>query len=54
MTLEICDLDQLVAIIALKSGLLKNVFLFSLEKRYPKDFAEMLARVEKYVNAKKA
>ena len=29
-------------------------FLFSLEKKYPKDFAKMLARVQKYANAKEA
>lgn len=51
--LKVKNLDQSVATTALK-GLQRNAFLFSLEKRYPKDFAEILARTEKYANAKKA
>lgn len=43
-----------MAMVALKAGLLKNDFLFSLEKRYPKDFAEILARTEKYANTEEA
>lgn len=38
----------------LKGKLQKNAFLFSLEKRYPKEFAKMLARMKKYVNVEEA
>lgn len=34
----------------LKGRLRKNSFLFFLKKSYPKNFAEMLARIKKYVN----
>ena len=39
---------------AMKDGLRPSRFLFSLEKRFPMDYAEMLSRVDKYVNAKEA
>ena len=39
---------------ALKSGLQKNDLLFSLEKKYPRDFADLLARAEGYVRAEEA
>ena len=54
MTLKVCDLDQLVAMTTLKAGLLKNDFIFSLEKRYPKDVIEMLMKAKKYANAEEA
>ena len=38
----------------LKGGLQKNDLLFSLEKKYPKDFADLLARVEGYARAEEA
>ena len=38
----------------LKGGLPKNSLLFSLEKKYMKDFMEMLDQTEKYVWAKEA
>ena len=44
-------MDQLVAMAALKSGLQKNDLLFSLEKKYPKDFTGLLAQIEGYVRA---
>ena len=47
--LEACDLYQLVAMTTLRGGLQKNDLLFSLEKRYPKDFTD---QVEKYAWAK--
>ncbi|KAG1326718.1 putative Retrotransposon gag protein [Cocos nucifera] len=52
--LEVRDLDQSVAMAALKSGLQKNDLLFSLEKKHPRDFADMLARAESYVRAEEA
>ena len=39
---------------AMKGGLKTSRFLFSLEKRFPADYAEMLARAEKYANAEEA
>ena len=39
---------------ALKGGLQKNDLLFSLEKKYPRDFADLLARAEGYARAEEA
>ena len=39
---------------ALKDGLQKNNLLFSLEKKYPRNFANMLARTEEYARAEEA
>lgn len=47
-------MDQSVAMPTLKGGFLKNAFFFLLEKRYPKDFAKMLARIEKCTNTEEA
>ena len=47
-------MDQSVAIATLKSGLQKNDLLFSLKKRYPRDFADLLAQAEGYARAKEA
>ena len=47
-------MDQLVAMAALKSGLQKNDLLFTLKKKYPKDFADLLAKGEGYARAEKA
>ena len=52
--LEVRNLDQSVAMAALKSGLQKNDLLFSQEKKYPKDFTDLLARVEGYVRVEEA
>ena len=41
-TLKVQNLDQLVAMTALKVGLLQNDLLFSLNLDYPKDFIKML------------
>ena len=38
----------------LKSDLQKNDLLFSLKKKYPRDFADLLARAEGYVRAEEA
>ena len=42
-TLEVSDLDPMVAMMAIKGGLKPSRFLFSLEKRFPTCFAEMLS-----------
>ena len=47
-------MDQSVAMAALKGGLQKNDLLFSLKKKYPKDFADLLARAEGYARAEEA
>ena len=52
--LEVHDLDQSVAMASLKDGLLKNGLRYSLEKTYPYDFIDMLAREEKYAKEDKA
>ena len=39
---------------ALKSSLQKNDLLFSLKKKYPKDFADPLARAKGYARAEEA
>ena len=49
--LEVRNLDQSVAMAALKGGLQKNDLLFSLEKKYPRNFADLLARAEGYARA---
>ena len=53
-TLEVWNLDQSIAMAALKGGLQKNNILFFLEKKYPKDFADLLAQTEGYVRAEEA
>ena len=52
--LKVRNLDQSVVMTALKDRLLKNRLRYSLEKSYPCDFADMLARVEKYAWADEA
>ena len=52
--LEVQNLDQSVVMAALKSGLPKNDLLFFLKKKYPRDFADLLARAEGYVRAEEA
>ena len=47
-------MDQSVAMAALKSDLQKNDLLFSLKKKYPRDFADLLAQAEGYARAEKA
>ena len=47
-------MDQSVAMAALKGGLQKNDLLYSLEKKYPRDFADLLARAEGYARAEEA
>ena len=46
--LEVRNLDQSIAMAALKGGLQKNDLLFSLEKKYPRNFADLLAQAEGY------
>ena len=46
--LEVQNLDQSVMMVTLKGGLQKNDLLFFLEKKYPRDFADLLARAEGY------
>ena len=52
--LEVRNLDQSIAMAALKGGLQKNDLLFSLEKKYPRDFVDLLARAEGYARAEEA
>ena len=43
VTLEITNLDQTVVMTVMKDGLRPSRFLFSLEKRFPVDYTEMLS-----------
>ena len=52
--LEVRDLNQSIAMAALKGGLRKNDLMFSLKKKYPRNFADLLARNERYVNVEEA
>ena len=52
--LEVYDLDHAVAMTAMKSGLQSGPFLFSLGKRSPTSFTELLTRAEKYARAEEA
>ena len=52
--LEVRNLDQSVTMATLKGGLQKNDLLFSLEKKYPRDFADLLARAEGYARVEEA
>ena len=45
---------QSIIMAALKDGLQKNDLLFFLEKKYPQDFTDMLARAEGYARAQEA
>ena len=47
-------MDQSVAMAAMKGSLQKNDLLFFLKKKYPRDFADLLARVEGYARAEEA
>ena len=48
------DLDQMVAMSAMKGALKPSRFLFSLKKKFLTSFLEMLSRVEKYANVEEA
>ena len=52
--LKISDLDQMIAMMAMKNGLRPSRFFFNLEKRFFTDYAEMLAQAKKYANAEEA
>ena len=47
-------MDQSIAMAVLKSSFQKNDLLFSLEKKYPSNFADMLARTDGYARAEEA
>ena len=47
-------MDQSVAMAALKSGLQKNDLLFFLKKKYPRNFADLLAQAKGYIRAEEA
>ena len=52
--LKVIDLDQTIAMMAMKDGLRPSRFLFSLKKRFSMDYAEMLSRADKYANIEEA
>ena len=53
-TLEVIDLDQMVAMSAMKGILKPSKIFFSLEKKFPTSFLKMLSRAEKYANTEEA
>ena len=53
-TLQVKDFDHIVAIAAFTSCLRDKDFTKSLTKKSPKVFADLILRVEKYINAEKA
>ncbi|XP_073116201.1 uncharacterized protein [Elaeis guineensis] len=53
-TLEVQNLDQSVAMTALKVRLLQNDLLFSLNLNYPKNFTKVLERAERYAQVDEA
>ena len=53
-TLEVIDLDQMVAMSAMKGALKPSRFFFSLEKKIFTSFFEMLSHAKKYANAEEA
>ena len=54
VTLEVTDLDQMVAMSAMKGALKPSRFLFSLEKKFSTSFFKMLFHAEKYANVEEA
>jgi len=50
-TLEIPDLNEHVAMSALKKGLRTSRLTILLDKKFPKSYAELLLRAQKYTNA---
>ena len=50
-TLEITDLNEYVAMSALKKGLKQSRFTYSLDKTFTKTYSELLARASKYIRA---
>ena len=48
VALEVRNLDQSIAMAALKGSLQKNDLLSFLKRKYPKNFADMPARAEGY------
>ena len=50
-TLEITDLNEYVAMSALKKGLKQSRFTYSLDKIFPKTYSELLALASKYIRA---
>ena len=50
-TLEITDLNEYVAMSALKKGLKKSRFTYFLDKTFRKTYSELLARANKYIRA---
>ena len=53
-TLEVHNLSQDVALSALKWGFRKERLTFSLDKRLPRSFFELLARANHYADAEEA
>lgn len=52
--LEIYDLDERVAMLALKRGLHSSRFTYSLDKIYQKSYSKLLTRAQKYIWAEEA
>lgn len=53
-TLEIYNLNEIVAMLALKKGLRISWFTYFLDKKPPKIYSELLIRAQKYIHADEA
>lgn len=49
---EIYNMDEFVAMLAMKRELHLSRFIYSLDKTYPKSYSKLLAYVQKYIRAK--
>lgn len=52
--LEIYNLDESVAMLAMKRGLRSSRFIYSLDKTYLKSYSKLLIHAQKYIHAKEA
>lgn len=53
-TLEIYNMDESIAMLALKRGLRSFRFTYSLDKTYPKSYSELLTHAQKYIRVEEA
>lgn len=50
-TLKVQDLNESVALLAMKKGLQSSIFTFFLDKKFSKTYLELLERMHKYALA---
>lgn len=52
--LEVYNLNEFVAMLAIKRKLRTSQFTYSLDKKLPRSYLELLSRAKKYIHAKEA